>query len=332
MSELPPPTAAGPTTLTLVRYDESHRQLWDEFVWQSNQGTLFHTRAFFAYHPAGRFVDASLLFFKKGGLCAVLPAAQSSHAGRIVLRSHPGASFGGLVTPASLAVQEVDGIVTLLLAHCREQGLAGVEITLPPQAYFNHPNNHLDYVLWQHGFRYRKREVTSIIPIDLSPEQLPREFGRAVRRAQKRSVTVQESEDFAAFHAHLRSHMLARHQVEPTHSLEDLQRLRMLLPDHLRLFTALLGAEMLAGTLLFRCNRRAALAFYYLSQREGFRQYHGFELLMFEVLRWCRAQGLQALDFGTFTLNSQPNWGLASFKESLGAQGILRDTLYLELD
>ncbi len=329
MSELPPPTAAGPETLTLVRYDESHRQLWDDFVWQSNQGTLFHTRAFLAYHPPGRFIDASLLFFKRGGLRAVLPAAQSTHAGRMVLRSHPGASFGGLVTPAVLSVQEIDRIVTLLLAHCREQDLAGVEITLPPQAYFKHPNNHLDYVLWQHGFRYRKREVTSIIPTDLSPEQLPREFGRAMRRAQKRGVTVQESEDLPAFHTHLRRHMLARHQVEPTHSLEDLQRLRALLPGCLRLFAAHLGTEMIAATLLFLCNRRTALAFYYLSQRDGFQQYHGFPLLIMEVLHWCRRQGLQALDFGTFTLNSEPNWGLARFKESLGGQGIFRDTLYL---
>ncbi|MDZ7267326.1 MAG: GNAT family N-acetyltransferase [candidate division KSB1 bacterium] len=331
MSAVPGPTPAGRAALTLVRYDEGHRQLWDAFIPHSNQGTLFHTRAFLAYHPAGRFVDASLLFFKHNELCAVLPAALDPHTGRNVLRSHPGASFGGPATAAALGVQECDRLVTLLLEHCRRQGYAGVEITLPPPVYFSHPNNHLDYVLWRHGFRYRKREVTSIIPADPPAGLLPREFHRAVRRAQRRGVTIQESDDFPAFHAHLRNHMLARHHVEPTHSLADLQCLRRLLPGQLRLFTACLGAEMIAGTLLFLCNPRAALAFYYLSHREGFRQYHGFELLMFEVLRWCRAQGLRALDFGTFTLNSEPNWGLANFKESFGAQGIFRDTLYLEL-
>ena len=63
--------------LELVQYASSLASEWDAFVdQQANNGTLFHKRAFLAYHPADRFADDSLLFYKKGKLQAVLPAAR----------------------------------------------------------------------------------------------------------------------------------------------------------------------------------------------------------------------------------------------------------------
>jgi lipid II:glycine glycyltransferase (peptidoglycan interpeptide bridge formation enzyme) len=53
-------------------------------------------------------------------------------------------------------------------------------------------------------------------------------------------------------------------------------------------------------------------------------------LLFYEVFQWCIAQGFRFLDFGIFTVNMQPNWGLGRFKESFGAQGVFRDTMWLE--
>jgi lipid II:glycine glycyltransferase (peptidoglycan interpeptide bridge formation enzyme) len=125
----------------------------------------------------------------------------------------------------------------------------------------------------------------------------------------------------------LKAHMKLRHNVQPTHSLEELLELRAIFPQRIRLFVARLEIEMIAGMVIFVCNRRAALAFYYVSHREGFQLYHGFNLLVYEVVRWCSEQGFRFLDLGTFTINMQPNWGLASFKESFGTQGVFRDTM-----
>jgi lipid II:glycine glycyltransferase (peptidoglycan interpeptide bridge formation enzyme) len=86
---------------------------------------------------------------------------------------------------------------------------------------------------------------------------------------------------------------------------------------------------MIAGIVMFACNPRAALAFY-ISHREDFQRYRGVNLLFYEVFQWCIAQGFRFLDFGIFTVNMQPNWGLGRFKESFGAQGVFRDTMWLE--
>ena len=47
------------------RYKNMDENLWDNFVLNSNNGTLFHLRSFLNYHPKGRFKDYSLIIEKK---------------------------------------------------------------------------------------------------------------------------------------------------------------------------------------------------------------------------------------------------------------------------
>ena len=320
-------STGGNFGIEVSAYSEPDRKLWEDFVGEAQQGTLFHTRAFLAYHPPARFADASLLFRQAGNLLAVLPAAVRLQQEQRILHSHPGASFGGFVTRPRLPLRETDCILAAFLIYCRAHGYGGAELTLPPQIYSSSPDHHLEYLLYRHGFQYRKREMTSAIPVDAPHAFWPRELRRAARRAQNRGVKITESDDWGSFYDLLQHHMWQRHQVSPTHTLAELMRLRELCPHKLCLFAAFVAQEMVAGILLFLCNRQAALAFYYVSQREGFQHYHGFPSLIAEVLQWCARQNLRYLDFGTYTINSEPNWGLADFKESFGAQGFLRDTL-----
>jgi hypothetical protein len=321
------------STLRVVSFASNDAGLWDHFVWQSNNGTLFHTRAFLAYHPSQRFNDDSLFFFKEGKLLAVLPAATRVGDTSRILRSHPGASFGSFVTNADLALRDAERVVTHFLAYCHERGYAGAEVTLPPQIYLARPSNYLDFILYQHGFRYRKREVSSVVPLDVPAERVLELFSpesrRAVRRGQKLGVQIKESDDFATFYEILKKNLRLRHNVQPAHSLDELLQLRQRFPERVRLFAAFAENEMIAGIVIFVCNPRVALAFY-ISHREAFQRYRGVNLLFFEVFQWCLKQELRFLDFGIFTVNMQPNWGLGRFKESFGAQGVFRDTMMLE--
>lgn len=321
------------SALRVVPFTLSDAESWDNFVWQSNNGTLFHTRAFLAYHPSQRFNDDSLLFFKEGKLLAVLPAATRARDASRILRSHPGASFGSFVTHADLSLRDAERVVTHFLAYCHERGYAGAEITLPPQIYLARPSNYLDFILYQHGFRYRKREVSSVVPLDVPADRVLELFSpesrRAVRRAQKLGVQIKESDDFATFYEILQKNLRLRHNVQPAHSLDELLQLRRMFPERIRLFAAFAENEMIAGIINFVCNPRVVLAFY-ISHREAFQRYRGVNLLFYDVFKWCSAQGFRFLDFGIFTVNMQPNWGLGRFKESFGAQGVFRDTMLLE--
>ena len=54
--------------------------MWDSFVKNANNGTLFHLRKFLSYHPKGRFVDHSIEFYKKNTLYSVFPAAELNNS------------------------------------------------------------------------------------------------------------------------------------------------------------------------------------------------------------------------------------------------------------
>ena len=87
---------------------------------------------------------------------------------------------------------------------------------------------------------------------------------------------------------------------------------------------------MIAGVIMFHCNQLVTLAFY-ISHDEAFQEFRAVNLLFFEIYRISIEQGFRYLDFGIFTVNMDPNFGLARFKENFGSMGIFRDTFVWEL-
>ncbi len=325
-------------SIEVLRYAEAERRRWDDFVWTANNGTIFHTRQFLAYHPPLRFVDHSLLFLKNGRLLALLPGVDFVQEGGRVLISHRGASYGGFVVRDTLSIREAFDLVESLIDHAQKQGFAAIDLTPPPQIYLRRPSNYIDFALVQNGFAYRKREISSVIPLDFSRHEILTTFNqgsrRAVRRGQKLGVVVREVEDvreYGRFYAILKKNLRLRHGVEPTHTLPELLRVKSLFPERIKLFAAYTPEnDMAAGVVMFICNPRVVLAFY-ISHDEDYQQYRGVNCLFHDIIDWGIREGYGFLDFGIFTVNEEPNWGLARFKESFGAQGVFRDSLRLTL-
>jgi hypothetical protein len=317
-----------------VRYTEPLRESWDTFVWGSNNGTLFHTRQFLNYHPKSRFEDCSLIFEKEHKWLVVLPATVRHDGKNKILYSHAGASFAGPVFHSTLSFKDTFRTVEALINYANEEAFTQIVLTLPPQIYYWRPSNYLDFALLESGFVYRKREVSSVIPLDFAEEDtlmiFNPESSRAVRKAIKLGVEGQESDDFAAFYSILKKNLILRHNVQPVHSLNELLLLKKIFPERIRLFAATLAGQMIAGIVVFVCNPKVALAFY-VSHDEQMQEYRGVNFLFYHVIRWAIRQNLKFLDFGIFTVDMKPNWGLARFKESFGAQGIFRDTLAKDL-
>ena len=98
----------------IYRYTYSDQSLWDDFVPNANNGTLFHLRSFLSYHPYDRFVDHSLLVNKKGKLFSVFPAAEQEIDGNRYLVSHPGSSVGSFVVNEDLSIADSIDLVKSL--------------------------------------------------------------------------------------------------------------------------------------------------------------------------------------------------------------------------
>ena len=321
-------------TMEIKLYNDDLKKEWEDFVWSANNGTIFHTRKFLSYHPKDRFIDRSLMFFKKGKCIALLPAVDFSNNGERTLFSHRGASYGSFVVNDTLPIKDAFEIVDAFLKYVKSVGFDAVDITPPPQIYMRRPCNYIDFALVQNGFTYRKREISSVVPLDFTQDEILSTFNegsrRAVRRAQKLGVVVRESDDYERFFQILKKNLKLRHNVSPTHTLEEMGLLQSLFPDRIKLFAAYHDDIMVSGVVMFICNPRVVLAFY-ISHDDDYQQYRGVNFLFHEIIKWGISSGYGFLDFGIFTVNEDPNWGLARFKESFGAQGVFRDSLKLVL-
>ena len=322
-------------SITVSPYQPSFHAEWDRFTRQANNGTLFHLRRFLSYHPPGRFEDHSLVFTGRKGPLALFPAAVKMVEGQRHLVSHPGASYGGFITPVGLTFQQSNNLVESLLTYGREQQFKRITLTLTPTIYNRRFSNYLDFALLQHGFRYLRRDVSSLLSLEQTPENNLSKFTDASRRAVKKAiqsgVQVRLSDDYATFYNILLHNLKRRHGVQPTHTLEELHRLVDLFPNAIHLLAAYRDDRMIAGITRFDASDDVTLAFY-ISHDETYQEYRAVNLLVYELIVQAIQGDFSYLDFGIFTVDMVPNFGLARFKESFGASGMFRDTLTVELE
>ncbi len=261
-----------------------------------------------------------------------MPAADvQTDSGRLLV-SHPGSSMGSLVVPSGLAFADAEEISKALIAYARSAGFDGIRLTLPPMIYLNSPSEYMNFCLMSNGFEYIQRNVTSVIELAASEALILKQFKpthrTAVRKAEKSGVKIRQSTDWDAFYAILEKNLSIRHDVSPTHSLKELKTLAEIFSDKIVLFGAYLGEDLIAGVVNFIVKEEVALAFY-ISHDESFQEHRPINLLFYSIFSWAIQNGIRTFDFGTFTVDGEPNRGLARFKENFGASGVFRDTIQI---
>ncbi len=315
--------------ITVKRFN-NNSSAWDNFVSSANNGTLFHTRRFLNYHHEGRFNDHSLEFYKKGKLVGVFPAALIETGNKRQLVSHPGASVGSFVVPEDLAFADALEMVEQLVDYSKRENLDGIKLTQTPTIYSKRLSHYIDFALQKNGFLYSKREISSILFLEKSIDENLSKFKSthrtAARKAEKSGVVVKETDDFASFYEILKKNLSIRHDVKPTHSLDELLHLKELFPDKINLFGAYIEEKMVAGVINFIATENVVLAFY-ISHNEDFQEVRPINLLFYKIFEWAIQKKYNVFDFGIFTVNEEPNMGLARFKENFGASGQFRDTM-----
>lgn len=320
--------------MEVIRYDDKHLDQWENFVASSNNGTIFHTRRFLSYHPHERFNDCSLIFREGNTVLGVLTACLIESNGTVTLVSHKGASFGGFVYRKDLSLKQAFDLTESLLQFCSKNKFSRIVITQSPVIYQRTYNNYIDFAFMRNGFMYLKREVSSISALDVPENEVltlfKPETRTAVRKAEKSGVQVRISEDYDRYYDILKNNLSLRHNVNPAHSLEEIRELHRLFPDKIYLLGAYLDDKLIAGIINFECNELASLLFY-ISHDQEYQSYRAVNLLFYDIMKRSITRKFKYLDFGLFTVNMEPNWGLGRFKENFGARGMLRDTFYLDL-
>jgi len=315
-----------------IEYTPELAARWDDFVSKANNGTIFHTQRFLSYHPDDRFEHHHLIFDDRGKWAGVLPGAVAFRDGKRIYASHPGASFGGIACSTKVGIRPAHRMVDVWIEWAIRNDFEGIEFTRVPLVYHRFPDEHVDFALMRHGGVIVKRELTAVLRLGKTGEEafalFRPEARTAARKAEKAGVKVTEQGDIPAFYDILKANLYARHNTKPTHTLEELLDLKKRFPDKIHQFNAILDGEPVAGVNIWEVDEQAVIAFY-ISHREDAQEFRPLNLVFRHIFQWAIERGFSWLDFGTYTLNMEPNFGLARFKEGFGAKGISRDTLRL---
>jgi len=315
--------------MEIIEYTEEWKEKWDNFVLESNNGTIFHRQKFFDYHPKNRFNFNHLIFLEKGNIVALLPGSRIGD----LYESPIGSSYGSIVTK-DVKFSEAMEIVYTLTEYSKDVGIKKLLLTSAPRVYEKHPNENLDFaMLWQ-DFTYDLHYISSAIKLFPDQDIISR-FQPTVRRNIRKSLSnteirVEINDRYDEFYPILIENK-ARHDVKPTHSLAELLKLKDLLPDNIKLFMLYYKDEPIAGSCMFICNDQVALCFYNMLRYE-FEKMKPIHRIMYEVVKWATESEYTYVDIGvsqdTKAENPMtPSMGLIDFKEKFDAKTVMRNTL-----
>jgi hypothetical protein len=303
--------------------------VWNSFIEQSNNGTVFHRLDFLNYHAKGRFNFHNLLFYKGDELLAVLPGGLSGD----MFKSPMGASFGGFVTGARIGLQDTDAIVKAFIRYCASKLIKEVYLTPPMQIYSETFNESIEYAMHYNHFIILSSLFSSVIDFSKihSKDDLSRNTRHKINKAINKGVHIEENSKYDEFYPILLKNK-EKFDVTPTHTLDELKRIDSLLPGMMTLFMAYYENQPIAGELLFTCNKQCVLNFYTMHLYD-FHNLFAVNYLIEHSIRWSCQKGFRYFDYGvsadTFSIDPmEPSWSLIEFKESMGANGCQRKTYY----
>lgn len=319
--------------MEIIPYSVDFKEKWDAFVLESSNGTMFHMQKFFDYHTPGKFTFNHLIFLEKGNIVALLPG--SIIDGK-TFESPIGASYGSIVI-GDITFLKTQEIVRTLKEYAVSNGWNELILTSAPMIYETYPNHNLDFaMLWQ-GFNYDLHYISSAIKLDPTLDIISR-FRPTIRRNIRKSFNTEEirvevNEKYDEFYPILIANK-AIHNVKPTHSYEDLLKLKELMPDRLKLFMVYYNDKPIAGSLMFYANKNVAICFYNMLLYD-YAQYKPIQRVMYEVVKDATERGYNYVDIGVSQDTSAenpmtPSESLIDFKEKFDAKSIMRNTLRIK--
>jgi len=315
-------------------YNGSMEKEWDSFIEKNKRNATFlHSRQFFKHNPLNRVDDASLMFYKKNKLKAVLPATLYKKEDGLIFHSHPRSTYGGFVVENAAGVEEAVEIVEATVEFAKQQHVNEIIVRNPFRIFQQVPTDETDYAMWYHGFVIKSRELECAVKLDAYASSRYENGAKYNIKKAIKSVEVKETEDYARFWEMLTHNLLEKHGSKPVHTLEQFQQLISLSGrDKVKLMGGFIDGKMVCAVLLFVCAPMVLHAQYIASDNE-YQEIRPLNAVIDHIINWGTENKYSYFNLGTANEEAgrKINYGLFHFKEGFGGRGILRETMHLIL-
>lgn len=312
------------TPLQIIRYDASMKEAWNEAVSRSKNATFLLMRDYMEYH-SDRFADHSLMLMRGDKVETILPA--TIHG--TTLNSHGGLTYGGFVksrdSSGALPLQWME----ILTEYMRKEGLTELVYKPVPHIYHTQPAEEDLYALWRAGARLSIRNLSTAIRLD-DPIPSSKRDSAALKRQRRYGIEVAETYCVSDFWAIIEHDRAYRHNTRPVHTAEELQGLRDSFPANIRLFTAAIGGEIVAGAVVYLDG--GVIHLQYAAATPEAMKLHAVDVIYNEIIH-KRLPDYRWFDFGISNEDAGRylNEGMVRHKEEFGGRSVMYDTYTLTI-
>jgi len=317
-----------PPLMQLVKYTRELADEWNRFIADSKNGTFLLDRNYMDYH-SDRFEDCSLMFVDKERTFAAFPANIDRSTKTVY--SHQGLTYGGLIMSHEIdAARVLDAFQQICDYYRKEYGAERIIYKPIPYIYNNLPSDEYLYALFRMNARLISRGLSTTIDLS-NPIPFERSRRNALKKAVKNHLTIEESDEYAAFWEILNTVLTTRHDVTPVHSVDELRLLHDRFPDSIKLFVVRdPNGIIIAGSYIFVCGN--VLHTQYMAATEESRHVGGLDFLIAHLIEKYSAT-CRYFDFGISTEENGTylNKSLIYQKEGFGGRGTVYDQYEITL-
>lgn len=303
--------------VTVKRYEEADKDMWNKFNAESKNSLFMFNRNFMDYHK-DRFLDHSLMFFNdKEELIAILPLSEKEN----VLTSHGGLTYGGFIVSTDMKQHTMNDCFDVLLEYARQNGFTEIFYKTIPHMFHAYPAEEDRYSLFINHAKLVRVEPSTVVCLEKNLK-MPKGRKAQISRAKREGVEVRElgsKVDFLNF-IDLENQVLADyHGAKAVHTGEELALLKERFPNEIRLFGAVRDGELISGTIVF--EYQDVVHTQYMAANKLARQIGALDLAINTVIEKYKGNK-KLLDFGISTENGGYvlNEGLISQKEGFGGR------------
>ena len=306
------------------RYNPEFKSIWNRLIEESINGNFMFKRSFMDYHQ-DRFEDFSYLIWRGSKLVAVFVAAMPrKRLDNSTLIAHPGLTYGGLVYGTGLKYARLEQLYELLLDTLVKEGIEIIIIKPVPNVFYRNYSDVDKFILNKLGFILAKRELNSVI-ISSESIQLNENKKRTIQKSIKNKVYVTTSTDYKNYWDILRRTLKQQHNVEPVHTLNEINESVSSNPTHIKLYVAIKDGEVVAGVVTFSDARQGYVHAQYIAGSEVGKAIGAVDAVLLHVIEEAMAKQ-QRFSFGISSVNGKVNYGLLRHKEGFGATTEVMDT------
>lgn len=302
--------------ITIVRYADDMRYLWNQFNRQSKNYLFMFDRDYMDYHK-DRFKDHSLLFYDEDRLIALLPMSEHD----IFLVSHGGLTYGGFITDSRMKQHTMNDCFDALISYAKDTGFRELIYKCIPHIYHNQPAEEDRFALFANGAKIEAIDVSTYVSLH-NPLKMPKGRKAQISRAIREGVIVQEQsslEDFNNFINLENAVLKVRHDVHAVHTGEELKKLHDRLPENIHLFAGMRNKKIIAGAIVYEYDQ--VVHTQYMAADDEARTVGALDLVINTIIEKYK-NNKRWLDFGISTEHGKIylNEGLVAQKEGFGGR------------